>query len=611
MTGVKIVDFAKSSGGYYAPATLASTNTEVLYVSGQPGSTHGGIAPTDYESQIQLALMNLRKIMIIGGVTVKDILKLTLLIVDYDPKQRKHARPLEKFLAGHRPAITLIPVIQLAVPSWLFEIDAVIARPAPSSSVPRQLSLERAEKTVDVVIIGAGLSGLAAATELQRAGRSFIILEARDRVGGKTWSQPSPDGEQGVVDVGAAWINNTNQSRMYALAKKYGAEILEQNTTGKCVLQGADGKCSTFEYGDLPKFDAAIVKDVARIRDMVEADCQTLDPARPQNAEWDSVTFEAYLNSRHASEEALATATVWTRAMLGQDPKDISALYFLTYCRSGGGLLQMRSDRLGGGQHLRIRQGTQLFSIGLARDLPEGAICLSTPVSSITQNGISSDVEVTTTTQKTYRARKVITTVPSPVLKTISFTPQLPSSKKLWSESSVYGYYTKAMMIFRTPFWVEKGYCGLTQSFTGPAAVIRDTSSLPDQKHVLTCFMAGDPGRDWATLSTKEREKALVKQIGQLFNSEVESSREFVNMVTYEWISDPYSGWGCPCASLAPGVMDTLGGGGLREPFGNLHFAGTETAVNWRGYMEGAVESGERAAAEVIQGLDAGALARL
>jgi monoamine oxidase len=252
MTGVKIVDFAKSSGGYYAPGTIAPTNTEVLYVSGQPGSTRGGIVPSDYESQIHLALMNLRKIMIIGGVTVNDILKLTLLIVNYDPKQRKHARPLEKFLAGHRPAITLVPVAQLAVPSWLFEIDAVIARPPPSS-VPRQLSLEPADKTVDVVIIGAGLAGLAAATELQRAGRSFIILEARDRVGGKSWSQSLPDGEQGVVDVGAAWINSTNQSKMCALAKKYGAEILEQNTTGMCVIQDADGKCSTFEYGDLPK----------------------------------------------------------------------------------------------------------------------------------------------------------------------------------------------------------------------------------------------------------------------------------------------------------------------------------------------------------------------
>lgn len=213
--------------------------------------------PTDYESQIHLALLNLRKIMIIGGVTVKDILKLTLLIVNYDPKQRKHARPLEKFLTGHRPAITLVPVAQLAVPGWLFEIDAVIARPSSSVSIPRQLSLEPVEKIVDVVIVGAGLAGLAAATELQRAGHSFMILEARDRVGGKTWSQALLDGEQGVVDLGAAWINSTNQSKMYALAKKYGAEILEQNTTGKCVLQDADGNCSTFEYGDLPKVSHA------------------------------------------------------------------------------------------------------------------------------------------------------------------------------------------------------------------------------------------------------------------------------------------------------------------------------------------------------------------
>jgi monoamine oxidase len=270
MTGVKIVDFAKSSGGYYAPATLAPTNTEVLYVSGQPGSTRGGIVPADYESQIHLALMNLRKIMIIGGVTVKDILKLTLLIVNYDPKQRKHARPLEKFLGRHRPAITLVPVAQLAVSSWLFEIDAVIARPSPSptTSIPRQLALAPAEKTVDVIIIGAGLAGLAAATELQRAGRSFIILEARDRVGGKTWSQPLPNGEQGVVDVGAAWINSTNQSKMYALAKKYGAEILEQNTTGKCVLQDADGKCSSFEYGDLPKVSQSYSSLVNMITDL-------------------------------------------------------------------------------------------------------------------------------------------------------------------------------------------------------------------------------------------------------------------------------------------------------------------------------------------------------
>lgn len=334
---------------------------------------------------------------------------------------------------------------------------------------------------------------------------------------------------------------------------------------------------------------------------MVEADCHTLDPARPQNTEWDSMTFEAYLRSRGASTESLATATVWTRAMLGQDPRDISALYFLTYCKSGSGLLQMRSDREGGAQHLRIRQGMQSIAIGIAESLPKDSIRLSSPVTSISQES-SSAVAVVTADRKTLRARKAILTVPSPVLNTISFTPKLPAPKQLWAESSTYGYYTKAMMIFRTPFWVEKGYCGLIQSFTGPASVIRDTSSLPDKKYVLTCFMSGDPGRAWAALPTEKREKALVRQIGKLFGAETEAASGFVDMVTYEWVNDTYSGWGCPCIALTPGVLDAVGGA-VREPAGNLHFAGTETAVRWKGYMEGAIESGERACAEVVKGL--------
>ncbi|KAL2818227.1 hypothetical protein BDW59DRAFT_175206 [Aspergillus cavernicola] len=600
MTRIETIDLATTKGAYYAPATVAPPNTQIIHVAGQPGGTTSGTVPADYESQIHLALLNLRKILIVSGASVKDILKLTVLIVNYDPNHRLHTRHIQRFLAGHRPAITLVPVSQLAAPNWLFEIDAVVAHPVPES-VPRALSTSSTKEEVDVIIVGAGLAGLIAASEVQRAGLSYVVLEARDRVGGKTWSQPIP-GDDAVVDLGAAWMNNINQSKVYALAKGFGAEILEQNTTGLCVLQDANGECSTFQYGELPKFNAATARDVARIRDMVEADCHTLDPDNPQNTEWDSMTFEAYLRSRGASKESIATASVWTRAMLGQDPCDMSALYFLVYCKSGGGLMQMRSDREGGGQHLRIRQGMQMIAGGLADALPDGVVRLSTPVASISRES-SSCVEVVTADHKTIRARKAIITVPSPVLKSISFTPKLPASKQLWIESSTYGYYVKAMMVFSTPFWVQRGYCGLIQSFTGPASVIRDTSSLPDKKYVLTCFMSSDFGRAWATLPTAGRQQALVQQIGTLFGAESEASRDFVDMVTYEWVSDPYSGFGCPCIALTPGVLDTIGGGAVREPVGDLHFAGTETAVRWRGYMEGAIESGERAAAEVIEGL--------
>lgn len=356
------------------------------------------------------------------------------------------------------------------------------------------------------------------------------------------------------------------------------------------------------------QFDAATRQHCADIRDMVEADCQAVDTWEPTDTSLDSLTFEAYLVSRGANAAAIATATVWTRAMLGQDPKDVSALYFLNYCKSGGGLLQMRSDRKGGGQHLRVRQGTQLFSIGLASTLPPGVVLLSSPVRHVAQHGRQS-VHVQAG-DRTYSARKVITTVPSPVLRTISWEPKLPAAKQLWAESTTYGHYTKAMMQFKTPFWVEKGFCGLAQSFVGPASVVRDSASHADNKHVLTCFMSGEPGKAWSALSQGDRENALLRQLEKLYQVE-NLSQIFVRMYTYEWASDEYSGWGCPCTSLTPGVLDTVGPNALRNPWSNVHFAGTETAGEWKGYMEGAIRSGERAVEEVAKDLATGLVANL
>jgi monoamine oxidase len=248
---VESLDLDSTSKVYHAPATVIRGNSSVVHVSGQVGTTKDGHVPADYVSQIHLALLHLRKIIIAAGATVKDIAKLTLYVVDYNPAQRKHTRPIQRFLQGHRPAITLVPVTQLAVPGWLFEVDAVIAFPEvpPSLSAPSRQG--RAE-AVDVAIIGAGLAGLTAAHEVLRAGLSCVLLEARDHVGGKTWSQPLSDGK-GTIELGAAWINDVNQTKMIALAQRYNLELIEQNTTGNCVLQDFDGKASLFPYGELPQ----------------------------------------------------------------------------------------------------------------------------------------------------------------------------------------------------------------------------------------------------------------------------------------------------------------------------------------------------------------------
>lgn len=226
---VKTIDLEGSAQAYHAAAT-SSQAKEIIHVSGQPGTSSSGNVPTDYQSQIHLALLNLRRVLLASGCSVGDIISLRVYIVNYDPTKRLHKGPIERFLAGHRPAMTLVPVSQLAVKEWLFEIEAVAGKttnsplPSPTST---STSLNHAATTVDVVIVGAGLAGITAAMKIVEAGLSCVVLEARPRVGGRTWSTQTSSGS-GVVDLGAAWINDTNQSRMIDLARKLCLELIEQ-----------------------------------------------------------------------------------------------------------------------------------------------------------------------------------------------------------------------------------------------------------------------------------------------------------------------------------------------------------------------------------------------
>lgn len=288
--------------------------------------------------------------------------------------------------------------------------------------------------------------------------------------------------------------------------------------------------------------------------------------------------------------------------MLGVDPCEVSALYFLEYCAAGGGLMTMRSDRKDGGQYLRIRQGMSAFAEGMARKLQPGSLKLRSPVAGISQQP-NGTVMVTTKgpASQTYHARKVIISVPTPVYKTITFNPPLPSSKTAVVNRTRYGFYTKYIVTFTKPFWTERGLCGLAQSFTGPVSVFRDTS-LGDQSYCLTCFMGGQFGRKWAAQDAAGKKSSVLKQISEIFADGEDITPLFVEAVESPWMEEEYSGWGCPCSAMPPGVLAD-GWNALCAPVGNLHFVGTELSTVWRGYMEGAVRTGERGATEVISEL--------
>ncbi|KAH6721830.1 monoamine oxidase [Leptodontidium sp. MPI-SDFR-AT-0119] len=450
----------------------------------------------------------------------------------------------------------------------------------------------------DTIIIGAGLSGLQAALSLHTANRSILIFEARSRIGGKTNSIERPDG-RGIQELGAAWLNDTNQSHVWEYVQKFGLTPVVQNIEGLVAAEDVKGKCHLFPFGEFPRFGEDVTRDIAMLRDEVER--ASLDPEtfeKPKCDELNTISLEQYCKDLGAGPEALLTARVWSRGTLGQDPCDVSALAYLEICRGGLGLVNLRYDGKDGAQYLRLQEGTQSIAIGISTLLPKDAIKLNTAVSSIIKK--RSKLYTATTSQgEIFSSRKVIISIPSPAYKNITFDPPLPTPKFIYTTSVHYGTFVKFICLFKTPFWKQRGACGLAQSFRGPMNHCRDTS-VPDlENFALTCFLCAEPGRKWLALDNNERTEVVLRQLCSLFGVGYDVVKvDFIDSITSEWTEDAWAGWGCPFATRPPGLEVSVEMASKKHD--GLYFVGTEFADEWRGYMEGALRSGKEGAIQVL-----------
>ncbi|CEL06935.1 Putative Flavin-containing amine oxidase [Aspergillus calidoustus] len=449
----------------------------------------------------------------------------------------------------------------------------------------------------DVIVIGAGLSGLQAAYTAQQAGLSVAVLEARDRVGGKIWSVPLASG-RGYADLGGAWVNLTLQPRVGAYVKQFGLDTEVQRLDGRAVMQ--ESKEAGGSYGCL-QFTPAEKQNLERIRDHIQAESLKPGPPRAQD---DNVTLDQYVRDLGALPKTAKMVNLWAQVMHGLESSEYSAAWFIDYCRRNRGLLAIRADDASGGQHLRFRGGSQSLATHLASLIGPSHIHLSTPVLSITD--AKTHVTVTSTTGQTFVSRKAILSIPSTMYKELNIQPNLPPRLRQITDATVLGDYNKAIVCYDRPWWREKGFNGYFASFEGPVILARDTSVESARHFSLTCFVNGKPGRFWSKLPPHERRAVVLRQLATVFNADTEPGSnhevwkpiEFFDQI---WQHERFSrGALAPITALGHYVefADVYG-----KPVGNLHFVGTEYSTEWKGYMEGALCSGEVGGLEAVDAL--------
>jgi monoamine oxidase len=455
----------------------------------------------------------------------------------------------------------------------------------------RALSRPRRRRRVDVVVVGAGLAGLVAARELERKGQSVALLEARDRVGGRTLNRKIRGGE--VVEIGGQWVGPADQqARIQALIDELGLKTFKTYIEGENVYF-RDGVRQTYA-GTIPPANPASLAEIAvaieRLNAMA-AEVPLEAPWRARNAaEWDGQTFETWKLENIATDEARDLFDLGTEAVFAAEPRDISLLFVLFYIHAAGNFNHL-IDTQNGAQEQRIVGGSQRISTKLAEEL--GTVRLGSPVRAIREERGALRV---LTGAETWTGERVIVALPPALCAAIRFSPKLPPTRDQLTQRMPMGTVIKAMAIYAEPFWRADGLSGMATSTEGPVKVTFDNSPPDGKPGVLLAFIEGQEAREFAVRSRSERRAAVLESLERYFGPRART--DAVAYLDKSWANDRWSR-GCYEGFTPPGVL--LGyGDAVRKPVRRIHWAGTETATVWNGYMDGAVESGQRAAAEVL-----------
>jgi monoamine oxidase len=435
---------------------------------------------------------------------------------------------------------------------------------------------------VDAVVVGAGISGLIAARNLQEAGRSVVVLEAHERVGGRLLTRTLDDGT--AFDLGGQWLG-PDMKRLSKLIEELGLETFAQLSTGRMDL--SIQPLSTMDRLTQAEWDWYTAK-ISWLVEQVNLD----NPAEtPNAAELDVMSVEEWKRQNLESEYLRHIFDQLVRTEYTIEPKDFSMLFLLYSIRSAGGFDHLINSE-GGNHTLRLKAGMQTICTKLAEGLKIYTDC---QVYEIKHS--SNDVHVIAEGMNV-SAKRVIFALPPNQIQRIDFEPVLPRRRLKLIQRLVMGSVIKCFAIYDRPFWREQN----TKAIDPDNLIfdhLMDASSHDDRHPALVAFIGGDDAVFWSDRPAGTRRRAVLEDLAKVYGDEALYPNNYFD---HDWLTEPFIGGGYQCYA-PPGVM-TGGFEELRQHIGRLHFAGTETAVMYYGYVEGAIDAGERAAQEVIDALN-------
>lgn len=445
---------------------------------------------------------------------------------------------------------------------------------------------------VDVVIIGAGLSGLSAARRLSAAGKSVAVLEARDRVAGRNLGATFGNGV--TIEMGGQWVGPT-QDAVLALIDELGLQTYRSYDTGEAITyyDGAGHRYADETFG-IADDD---LTEVGRIWAAINALADGVELATPWTTsgadDLDRQTFDQWLVTETTNSVAIRFFRFIVPALFSAESFELSLLHFLFYMKSGTSL-ELLLSTTGGAQESRVVGGTHRISERMAEDLG-AAVRLNTAVSGVSQSG---DGVVVSFDGGEIAADHVVVAIPQTLAGRLRYSPPLPSARDAVTQQFPAGSVIKVNVAYSTPFWREDGLNGMVMSLDDTFNVVLDNSPDDGSCGVLVGFLEGRHARAAADLTAQQRREIIVGDLVKYFG---ERAADPLEIIEQDWNAEQFTR-GCYGGRLAAGVWTNYGKA-VSAPVGRIHWAGAETSDIWNGYMDGAVRSGYRAAAAI---LDAG-----